>query len=738
MKGLERPIRNAAVVLGIVFCAWCAYSQEPATPAGSQDAPGPLVSIDINGAEPAEAMSQLSEATGFSVMISSKVSGKFSAFIRDMNPEQALAETCKVNGLEYVKNGNVVWVLTHDEYIQDFNLGRERRVIPLKYARAADVAATLSAKGLLSKDALALAYPETNALVLAEQTDRVAAVVLLVEQLDQPRSTRVLPLQYAAAGDVLPLVQGYASAPSAVQADPRTNQLLVTETEDNLARIEELIRQFDQPDRMQTRVFVLRYAQSDEIASLLREVLTGQKSTSTSNSPEVAPQTRSKTTQPISGPPSTEGRARAAQPVEAASAAPRAASPSANNPGPVSGTTNAPVSAAQPAAAAPLAQDATANTSEGALGPLSTVVSDPRTNSVIVTHIASVLDRLAQIIESVDVPSDLHVFQFQNADPAELEVEMKLAALLPREDAYVSVDKVGRKVTFRASPEQAEEILSLMRRWDEAVRQVHIEAEILAVNSTLIRQLGVKWKAVLDKTDGGLRYDRAEAQINFAPAVGDAANQARLSIGNLEYADYNALIQALTTDNDTHMIASPKILVRDGQEAAFSSTRDEPYTVVTVNGETNTTLQDVRFLPVGTTLRVAPTINTEGLIGLRVQLELSNLIEIRGGTPVVDRSTAESMVSVRDGGTVILGGLRQRTRKEGEQGVPGLRKVPVVGRLFKTNEDTRTEQEIILILRPMVTGANVGSSPSIVGMQQELDQRATERRLGVTQEKRKE
>jgi len=136
----------------------------------------------------------------------------------------------------------------------------------------------------------------------------------------------------------------------------------------------------------------------------------------------------------------------------------------------------------------------------------------------------------------------------------------------------------------------------------------------------------------------------------------------------------------------------------------FSEVRDEPYTVVTVAGETLTTMQDVRFLNVGVSLMVMPVINENDQVVLDVQLELSDLVEIRDNIPVVDRATAQSSVTVANGGAVILGGLRQHMKTRVDRGTPGLRKIPILGALFRTRRRDRSESEIVLILRPVIVG----------------------------------
>lgn len=146
-------------------------------------------------------------------------------------------------------------------------------------------------------------------------------------------------------------------------------------------------------------------------------------------------------------------------------------------------------------------------------------------------------------------------------------------------------------------------------------------------------------------------------------------------------------------------------------QGRFSSVRDEPYTVVSVAGDTQTTLEDVKFLSVGVTLIVAPFINKDDLVTMDVQLEISSLVEFRNIVPAVDRSMAQSNVSVKDNGTLILGGLRQRQCAKVVRGLPYLSKVPVIGILFRNKRNDNAEREILLILRPHLSAASTPSPP---------------------------
>lgn len=753
-----RPLLIAGALAWALLACFASRAAELDAPKAAK-----AVSIEIVDQEIQQAMQMLSDATQLTIIVSEKVAKtKITAYVREMEPERALREVIEVNGFHYVRNDNVVWVLSDDEFYEDRNLGRVREVIPLSNARALEIAATLT--GSLSKKALVVAYPETNVIVLAELEDRMPEARELVAKLDKAPETRVFQLMNAPANDVLSILQPHVGSPDALRADLRTNQIAITGTQDTIERLGKLITEFDKPDKIATRVFTLKYANAEATAAVLREVLTGQRQTAGSgvygsqagNTQREQP--RVFTTEPGATRPRTAtqtGGVPAGAPASATAGA-GAGTPYSNAATPVASweryrSAAASKSGATDGGAQPGAQTGLATAgpqliggeeSGASLGPLANVTADSRTNSVIVTHVASVLERVAQIVVSIDQPSEYRTYQFQNANPDEIKVQEKLAGLLPTEAAFLQVDSVSRKVTIRANPEKAEEIVKLLKEWDETVRQVRIDAEILRVNASLVNELGIDWQAAADHAVSTVDWRRGVITANtvnnvrggvtFPAAIGTNEAQGRLTIGDIGHSDYSAIIQALSNDSDTEVIARPRILCRDSQEAQFSSTRDEPYTVVSVSGQTNTTMQDVRFLNVGVTLMVSPRIQKSDLISLDAHLEISSLVEVRNNIPVVDRATAQSSINVEDGGTVLLGGLRQRSRGKVDRGLPGVRKLPIVGALFRNRRKSRAESEIVLILRPHIVGNNQEDVPSAPEVSEDVDATLRERTLKRT------
>ena len=675
-------IYQAAFVVGIFLLNTTAYTQDTADK-------GMSISIDLSAVKIEEAMQILSDSTGLNIIVSKNATGNITAYIYEMEAERALQEIIEVNGFHYIKKGDVVWVLSDEEYYESLNLGLERRIVRLKNTNPDTLKTIVESVG--SAQAKVIPYPSHQVIVLVEKTDQIDEVLAVIEKVDSEALvpvTRVFSLQYAAADQTAQIIAPHLTLPEAIQIDFRTNQVIIHDTQDKVLEIENLIEQLDIPDLVLTKSIPLKYANARDVAELIKEILTGRKQDSGSDSGRYSP---------------SDSNSQPTTIATAKPAPPRRSSPSHREntlkgvPATSAGSLPKVTVKASPSA---LAYNMVTSADESlALGPLSSVSYDERTNTVIITHTESVLKRLEGIIAEVDVPSTYHWYQFQNVNPAEIDVEGKLVAFFPTEQPFVSVDPIAKTVTFRSTDEQSETILKLLNQWDTEIRQVRIQAEILLVKASLVKDLGVKWSAILSADEDVLTS-------NFPAAISDTGPQLNLRVGSLATTDYTVMLQALATDNDTQLIASPLITLLDGAEALFTNARQEPYTVVTVDGNTQTTIQDVRFLDVGVTLSVQATINQQDLITLNVILDISNLVEIRDEIPVVDRSTAQSSISINNNDTIILGGLRQHSNAIVSQGVPVLRNIPVLGNLFKNNHSDNVEFETILILHPTILQGN--------------------------------
>ena len=125
----NKPWRGAGLCLIACVCWGLCSAPQAAAQIKAEEAEANTVNLDIPELDIAPAMQMLSDATGLNILVSPNAKGKITAYVLEMNPEQALEEIARVNGLHYVREGDVVWILSDDEYFEDLNLGRERRVI---------------------------------------------------------------------------------------------------------------------------------------------------------------------------------------------------------------------------------------------------------------------------------------------------------------------------------------------------------------------------------------------------------------------------------------------------------------------------------------------------------------------------------------------------------------------------------------------------------------------------------
>lgn len=245
-----------------------------------------------------------------------------------------------------------------------------------------------------------------------------------------------------------------------------------------------------------------------------------------------------------------------------------------------------------------------------------------------------------------------------------------------------------------------DEIDQVVEEIDIRPMQVHIEAMILSVKLNDNNKLGVNFQNIFK--DGA---------ANFAVGWGlpiDNLNSMAFDDGAFKYAfldgDVSWFINALEHIGDTNVIATPRLMVLNKHRADIQIGRQEGYISTTSATETSTT-QSVEFLDLGTQLRLRPFITPDGLIRMEVHPELSDgAVEIKGGftLPNKDVTQVTTNVMVRDGCTVIIGGLMQEQLATTTDQIPFFGNLPLVGMLFRNKEEKISRREIIVLLTPHI------------------------------------
>jgi len=240
-------------------------------------------------------------------------------------------------------------------------------------------------------------------------------------------------------------------------------------------------------------------------------------------------------------------------------------------------------------------------------------------------------------------------------------------------------------------PPYLERIAEYIAQVDAMPRQVVVEANILQVT-------------LKDNTRHGVNFNQlarvSNTNINFE-TMGLATGTAPASALRVQGTDLTGLIDLLKSTNDTKTLASPKVAVLNGQQARISVGGQLGYLLTTA---TNTsTLQSVSFLPFGVVLDVLPIITDQGQVLMTVSPQVSTArINSTSKLPESESTEVTTTVMLSEGQAIVIGGLIRETSSDGQNKIPFLGDLWMVGRLFQSRDRLRERNEIIITLLPRI------------------------------------
>ena len=316
-----------------------------------------------------------------------------------------------------------------------------------------------------------------------------------------------------------------------------------------------------------------------------------------------------------------------------------------------------------------------------------------RQNGIIyVTNVAAAAKVSAEV-----QGRQMRVFRLDFASAADMDLAVK-GMLSPVGKSFVtaaeSTDnrKTQELVVVEDLPSYLRGIEQYVHQVNQPPRQVLIEAHILSVDLQHDNQLGINFQALIDQLGplGGIQAT-GFADPTAAQAFFFTMNETHMKV----------LVQALTTQSNAKTLASPKVLVLNGQEAKIQI-GDQLGFRVTTTTETST-LNNVSFLDVGVILKVTPRITADGQVLMQVHPEVSTG-EINPLTQNPDSHTTMVGTSVMlpDGRGMVIGGLIQESDTDTQQKIPVLGDLWLIGRLFQRHEVSKERKEIVVALVPRV------------------------------------
>lgn len=273
--------------------------------------------------------------------------------------------------------------------------------------------------------------------------------------------------------------------------------------------------------------------------------------------------------------------------------------------------------------------------------------------------------------------------------------------------------KAHNMLVITEKPENMPVLMRVLKQVDVVQTQVEIEAKVIEILETAGYEFG--FELMVDRAPAGntalRRYDGTFNSNSFleslvnprAPYQGASMNWA--SVGKVveELGDFEFIMRALETEGYAEVISAPRIVCRTGQTATLKTQTLLPVQkLVTVN-TTNTITTE--FKPVGVTLQVTPRVVGRDAITVEVRPMVSNVVRFvfdpSGGIPipVIASRSAITQVDIRNGELLVIGGLLDKQRRKDNRGVPLLSQIPILGRLFQSENDFEQKTQIVFLLK---------------------------------------
>lgn len=288
----------------------------------------------------------------------------------------------------------------------------------------------------------------------------------------------------------------------------------------------------------------------------------------------------------------------------------------------------------------------------------------------------------------------------------------------------IEVNEFSNTLLVRDIPEVLDEISGLLARLDRPLPQILIEARIVEVNTDAVRDLGIQWGGRFQSPGGNLFggasgistspqtgatitaiADRAFA-VNFPAAFAAGGPTAALGV-TLGTLAKNLLLDiqlsALETEGRAQILSRPKVITTDNFEAVIKRGEDIPYVLRRQADE----VPDVQFKEAKLQLKVRPHVIGEDRITMDIAINndarSSDAVVATGiEFPIISKQEAVTRALVREGETVVVGGIIQHTKRSTDSGVPYFKDIPVLSWLFGRKQRQEITRELLIFITPRI------------------------------------
>jgi type IV pilus assembly protein PilQ len=328
--------------------------------------------------------------------------------------------------------------------------------------------------------------------------------------------------------------------------------------------------------------------------------------------------------------------------------------------------------------------------------------------------------------ELIGIETKVFLVNYANVDKIKDSID-KAKILTSR--GNLSTDPRTRSIIVKDIPSSLEEVQKLIVTLDKPTPQVLIEARMVEVSKNFDYELGVEWGGywtptatksafnLVGSTSSGATGINGSQAVTTVPSgtsgtttpyfptlvnvPTSGAPTGAFTLGYLNAARTLGLdlrISALESSGRGRIISNPKVMTVDNEQAVIKQGQKIPYSTVSNAGT------QVQFIDAALSLTVVPHVGPDKSILLNIQVskDSADFSQVSQGLPTITTNEATTQVLIKDGETVVMGGILTSTEQENENAVPGISKIPLLGALFKHNLKTITSDELLIFITPRV------------------------------------
>jgi type IV pilus assembly protein PilQ len=261
----------------------------------------------------------------------------------------------------------------------------------------------------------------------------------------------------------------------------------------------------------------------------------------------------------------------------------------------------------------------------------------------------------------------------------------------------VIFDERTNKIFIEDIEEKIFDMEKMIESIDIPVRQVSVEARIVYAKKSAKEEMGVRWTSGVDTTYSNTITDNIGiGEGSSLGSLGGAASTVGITLGFIN-ANIDATLNALETNGDVEIVARPTVIAADKQQSVIASGQEYPYLEISDDGDVTTVFKEILL-----SLDVTPQITPDDTLILDLAIVQDSIAEITESGPALDTTKINSRVIVDNMETLVLGGVFKEDTIEGEEKVPLLGDIPLLGDAFKYKNESKEKVELLIFITPKI------------------------------------